>query len=45
MYTPDNLEKKLAIFQEYPKVQLVYSDLSYVNNKGEVLVEGHLNHY
>jgi hypothetical protein len=26
-------------------VQLVYSDLSYVNNKGEVLVEGHLNHY
>ena len=44
MYTPDNLEKKLEIFWKYREVQLVYSDMSYIDTQGKVLVEGYLNH-
>ena len=39
MYTKDNLEKKCAIFERYADVQLVYSDLSFINSKNEVILE------
>jgi hypothetical protein len=32
MYTPDNLEKKLQVFESHPEVQLVYSDLSLIDD-------------
>ncbi len=39
VYTPDNLEKKLDIFQKYREVQLVYSDLSFINSQNTVILE------
>jgi len=39
MYTPDNLEKKLKIFETYPEVQLVYNDLSFVDSKNQIILQ------
>ena len=36
-YTPDNLQKKLDIFKKFPEVQLVYSDLSFIDQEGMVI--------
>ena len=37
-YTPDNLQKKLDIFKKFPEVQLVYSDLSFINSKNAIIL-------
>jgi glycosyltransferase involved in cell wall biosynthesis len=31
MYTPDNLQEKMKVFEQYPDVSLVYSDLSFID--------------
>ena len=31
MYTPDNLQEKIHIFERYPEVGLVYSDMSFID--------------
>jgi len=33
MYTPDNLEEKMKVFEEYPEVKLVYSDFMVIDDK------------
>jgi GT2 family glycosyltransferase len=37
-YTPDNLQKKISIFDQYPAVQLVYSDLSFIDSKNTIIL-------
>ncbi|MDD2693544.1 MAG: glycosyltransferase [Candidatus Gracilibacteria bacterium] len=39
LYTPDNLEKKLEVFRKYREVQLVYSDLSFIDGQDTVILE------
>ncbi|MDD2693546.1 MAG: glycosyltransferase [Candidatus Gracilibacteria bacterium] len=36
MYTPDNLEKRLAIFREMPEVMLVYPQVSLIDAGGNI---------
>lgn len=36
MYTLDCLDKKLEIFQKYPEVAIVYSDMDFVNADSEI---------
>jgi hypothetical protein len=38
MYTPENLSKKIAVFEQYPDVQLVYSDLSFIDSKDAIIL-------
>jgi hypothetical protein len=38
MYTPDNLQKKIDIFTQYPDVGLVYSDLSFIDGAGDTIL-------
>ncbi len=35
-YTSDNLEKKIAIFNEYPDVKLVYNNLDFIDKNNKV---------
>jgi teichuronic acid biosynthesis glycosyltransferase TuaG len=35
-YAPDCLEKKLQIFEKYPEVAIVYSDMDFINAEWEV---------
>lgn len=39
MYIPTNLEKKWNIFQKYPNVALVYSDMNFINADWKVTLE------
>ncbi len=39
MFTPDNLEEKVEIFNKYPDIKLIYSDLSFINAKNEIILE------
>lgn len=39
MYTPDNLEKKMSVFEKFPNIACVYSDLSFINSQNEVILE------
>jgi hypothetical protein len=39
MYTQDNLEEKIKVFEKYPEVELVYSDLSFINKDGNIILE------
>ena len=36
MYTPDNIEKKLKIFEQYPRVKLVYNNLDFIDQHWKV---------
>lgn len=40
IYTHDCLEKKFAIFRQYPEVVLVYSDMDFINAAGTVTFHG-----
>lgn len=40
MYTSDCLDQKLNIFQQYPEVWLVYSDMDFMNANGEITLKG-----
>gem|GEM_PF-7069693 len=33
MFTPDNLEEKIKVFEEYEEVKLVYNNLDFINEK------------
>jgi hypothetical protein len=35
-YMLDCIEKKFDIFQKYPEVALVYSDMDFINTHGEI---------
>ncbi|MDD2565500.1 MAG: glycosyltransferase [Candidatus Gracilibacteria bacterium] len=37
LFIPDNLEKKLGIFNKFPEVGLVYNNLDFINDRGEVI--------
>ncbi len=37
-YTPDNFVKKIEIFEKYREVQLVYSDLSFIDSKNTIIL-------
>lgn len=39
MYASDNLAQKLHIFNIHPSVQLVYSDLSFIDSKNSVILQ------
>jgi hypothetical protein len=39
MYTPDNITQKLHIFDIHPSVQLVYSDLSFIDSQNRVILQ------
>ena len=38
MYTSDNLQEKMKVFEQYPEVKLVYSDLSFVNKDNKIIL-------
>ena len=38
MYTPDNLQQKIHIFEHYPEVKLVYSDLSFIDKNNNTIL-------
>ena len=38
MYTPDNLQQKIHIFERYPEVKLVYSDLSFIDKNNDIIL-------
>lgn len=38
MYASDNLQKKLQGFEQYPEVQLVYSDLAFIDSKNTIIL-------
>lgn len=44
LYTPDNLLKKLEIFEKYPDVKLVYSDLDFVKANWTTLISSYLQY-
>jgi hypothetical protein len=39
MYTPDNLEEKMKVFERHPEVALVYSDLSFIDRNNKIILE------
>lgn len=39
-YTPDCLEQKINIFQKYPEVALVYSDMDFIDREGNISLSG-----
>jgi hypothetical protein len=39
MFTLDNLEEKIKVFEKYKDIKLVYSDLSFINAKNEIILE------
>ena len=39
MYTPDNLQQKIHIFEHYPEVMLVHSDISIVDKNWNVTID------
>lgn len=44
LYTPDNLLKKLEIFEKYPEVKLVYNELDFVNADSKTLISQYLKY-
>ena len=42
-YTADNLMEKIKIFEKYPEVQLVYSDLSFIDKDNTVILQSFFN--
>lgn len=38
MYTIDNLQQKLHVFDQYSRVQLVYSDLTFIDSKNTIIL-------
>ena len=38
MYTSDNLEKKLEIFETHKHIKLVYSDLAFIDSKNNIIL-------
>ena len=44
MYTADNLMEKIKIFEKYPEVQLVYSDLSFIDKDNTIFLKSYFNH-
>ena len=39
IYTPDCLEKKFQIFEKYPDIALVYSDMDFINAQGKITLK------
>ena len=44
MYASENIQKKLEIFQKYPDVKLVYSDLDFVKANWTTLISSYLQY-
>jgi len=42
MFTPDNLEEKLKIFEKYEEVWMIYNNLDFINEKWEVFYKNFL---
>lgn len=40
--TPDYLEKKLAIFNQFPEVKMVYNNLDFIDSHGKVFLKNYL---
>jgi len=43
-FTPENLEEKIKIFERFPKVQLVYSDLDFIDGSGKIILKSFFNY-
>jgi hypothetical protein len=39
MYTSDNLQKKIEIFEKHKDVALVYSDLSFIDKDDNIILK------
>ena len=39
IYTVDNLQQKIHIFEQYPEVKLVYSDLSFIDKNNDIILK------
>lgn len=39
LYTPDNLDQKIHIFNSHGDVKLVYNDLNFINEKSKIILE------
>lgn len=44
LYTPENLQKKLEVFSQFPEVKLVYSDLDFIKANWELLISNYLRY-
>lgn len=44
LYDVNNLSDKLAIFQEYPKVRIVYSDMDFIDDKWKTIISNYLKY-
>lgn len=43
-FTSNNLEEKIKIFEHFPKVQLVYSDLDFIDGSGKIILKSFFNY-